>query len=139
MVELAAQQFAANGMRYHTVYDALNDMRNLEIPIRAAREHGIYTVAGLVYSDSPVHTDAYYAKKALELVSIGVDALFLKDPSGLLTPERVATLVPKIKAVIGNLPLQLHSHCLSGLGPYVALQAVKYGVDVRWLYGKCLF
>jgi oxaloacetate decarboxylase alpha subunit len=130
VVELAAQRFAANGMRYHTVYDALNDMRNLEIPIRAAREHGIYTVAGLVYSDSPVHTDAYYAKKALELLNIGVDALFLKDPSGLLIPERVATLVPTIKAVIGDLPLQLHSHCLSGLGPYVALQAVKYGVDV---------
>ena len=130
VVKLAAQRFAANGMRYHTVYDALNDMRNLIIPIRAARDHGIYTVAGLVYSDSPVHTDIYYAKKAAELVSIGVDAIFLKDPSGLLIPERVATLVPAIKAIIGDLPLQLHSHCLSGLGPYVALQAVKYGVDV---------
>jgi oxaloacetate decarboxylase alpha subunit len=130
VVKLAAQRFAANGMRYHTVYDALNDMRNLIIPIRAARDHGIYTVAGLVYSDSPVHTDIYYAKKAAELVSIGVDAIFLKDPSGLLVPERVATLVPAIKAVIGELPLQLHSHCLSGLGPYVALQAVKHGVDV---------
>jgi len=130
VVALAAERFAANGMRYHTVYDALNDVRNLEIPIRSARAHGIYTVPGLVYSDSPVHTDSYYTKKASELVGIGIDALFIKDPSGLLTPERIATLVPAIKSVIGDLPLQLHGHCLSGLGPYVALQSIQYGVDV---------
>ena len=130
VVELAAERFAANGMRYHTVYDALNDIRNLEIPIRAARNLGIYTVPGLVYSHSPVHTDNYYARKAQELVKIGIDGIFIKDPSGLLTPERIATLVPAIKAVIGDLPLQLHTHCLSGLAPYVALQSVQYGVDV---------
>ncbi len=130
VVELAAERFAANGMRYHTVYDALNDMRNLEIPIRAARNLGIYTVPGLVYSHSPVHTDTYYAEKARQLVQIGIDGIFIKDASGLLTPERVATLVPAIKAVIGDLPLQLHTHCLSGLAPYVALQSVQYGVDV---------
>ncbi len=110
VVELAAERFAANGMRYHTVYDALNDTRNLEIPIRAARNLGIYTVPGLVYTHSPVHTDAYYAQKAQELVSLGIDAIFIKDASGLLIPERIATLVPAIKAVIGELPLQLHSH-----------------------------
>ncbi len=130
VVELAAERFAANGMRYHTVYDALNDIRNLVIPIRAARRHGIYTVPGLVYTDSPVHTDEYYADKARELVEIGIDGLFIKDPSGLLVPERVATLVPAIKAVIGDLPLQLHTHCLSGLGPYVLLQSIQHGVEV---------
>lgn len=130
IVELAAERFATNGMRYHTVYDALNDTRNLEIPVRAARSHGIYTVPGLVYSHSPVHTDEYYVRKAKELLAIGMDALFIKDPSGLLVPERVATLVPALKAAIGDLPLQIHTHCLSGLGPYVALQAVEHGVDV---------
>ncbi len=129
IVELAAERFAANGMRYHTVYDALNDIRNLEIPIRAARRHGLHVVPGLVYSHSPVHTDAYYVRKAKELVAIGVDGIFIKDPSGLLRPERVATLVPALKAAIGDLPLQLHMHCLSGLAPYVALQAVEHGVD----------
>lgn len=130
VVELAAERFSANGMRYHTVYDALNDVRNLEIPIRSARRLGIYTVPGLVYTHSPVHTDNYYAKKARELVDIGIDALFIKDPSGLLIPERVATLVPAIKDAIGNLPLQIHTHCLSGLGPYVALKSIEHGVEV---------
>ena len=129
VVELAAERFAANGMRYHTVYDALNDIRNLEMPIRSARRHGIHVVPGLVYSHSPVHTDAYYVRKAKELMAIGVDGVFIKDPSGLLTPERVATLVPALKKALGDLPLQLHMHCLSGLAPYVALKAVEHGVD----------
>ena len=130
VVELAAERFAANGMRYHTPYDALNDMRNLEIPIRAAKSHGLYVVGGLVYTHSPVHTDAYYAKKAKELVQLGVDAVFLKDASGLLLPERIATLVPAVKKAIGAMPLQIHTHCNSGLAPYVVLQAVEHGVEV---------
>ena len=130
VVELAAERFAANGMRYHTPYDALNDMRNLAIPVKAAKRHGMYVAGGLVYTFSPVHTDAYYTKKAQELLALGVDALFIKDASGLLTPERVATLVPAVMAVMGGKPLQLHTHCNSGLAPYVVLQAVEHGVDI---------
>lgn len=130
VVELAAERFVANGMRYHTPYDALNDMRNLEIPIKAGKRHGLYVAGGLVFTFSPVHTDAYYVRKAQDLIRLGVDAVFIKDASGLLTPERIATLVPAIKNVLGSRPLQIHSHCNSGLAPYVILQSVKYGVDV---------
>lgn len=130
VVALAAERFVANGMRYHTPYDALNDMRNLEVPVRAARAVGLHVVPGLVYTRSPVHTDAYYAARARELVALGVDGVFLKDASGLLTPERVATLVPAVKAELGGLPLQIHTHCNSGLAPYVVLRAVEAGVDV---------
>lgn len=130
VVALAAERFAANGMRYHTPYDALNDIRNLEIPIREGKRHGLVVVPGLVYSHSPVHTDEYYARKAKQLVKLGVDGVFLKDPSGLLLPERAATLVPALKKAVGKLPLQLHMHCLSGLAPYTALRAVDAGVDV---------
>ena len=130
IVELAAERFAANGMRYHTPYDALNDMRNLEIPIKAAKRHGIYVVGGLVYTHSPVHTDEYYVGKAKDLIAHGVDAIFLKDASGLLVPERIATLVPALKGVMGAMPLQIHTHCNSGLAPYVVLQAVEHGVEV---------
>ncbi len=130
VVELSAERFAANGMRYHTPYDAINDIRNLEIPIRAAKQHGLHTIGGLVYTVSPVHTDDFYAKKAKELIKLDVDGVYIKDPSGLLRPDRVPTLVPALKNAIGDLPLQLHSHCLSGLAPYTALLAVDYGVDV---------
>ncbi len=130
VVELTAERIAANGIRYHTPYDALNDIRNLEVPVRAAKRVGLHTVGGLVYTHSPVHTDAYYGGKARALKALDVDGIYLKDPSGLLTPERVATLVPAVKAVCGDLPLQLHMHCLTGLAPYTALQAVEHGVDV---------
>jgi oxaloacetate decarboxylase alpha subunit len=129
VVALTAERIMANGIRYHTTYDALNDIRNLEVPIRAAKRAGLYVVGGIVYTYSPVHTDAYYQKKARQLVKLGVDGVFIKDPSGLLRPERAATLVPALKRAGGELPLQLHTHCLSGLAPYVALRAIEHGVD----------
>ncbi|MFZ1059944.1 MAG: pyruvate carboxylase subunit B [Candidatus Rokuibacteriota bacterium] len=129
VVELAAQRIAANGIRYHTPYDALNDIRNLEVPVRAAKAAGLYVAAGIVYTISPVHTDEHYARKARELIRLGVDAVFLKDPSGLLTPERVRTLIPVLRTAVGSLPLQIHTHCLTGLGPICALEAIRLGID----------
>jgi oxaloacetate decarboxylase alpha subunit len=130
IVALTAQRIFANGIRYHTPYDALNDMRNMEVPVRAAKRAGLYTAGGIVYTLSPVHTDEYYVRKARELLTLGVDAIYIKDPSGLLTPERVRTLVPVLKAACGSLPLHLHSHCLTGLAPYTACRAIELGVDV---------
>ena len=129
VVELTAERIAASGVRYHTTYDALNDVRNLEVPVRSAKANGLYTVAGFVYTVSPVHTDEYYAGKVREMVALGADGIFLKDPSGLLTPERAATLVPAAKRACGDLPLQIHSHCLSGLAPYVVVKCVEHGAD----------
>jgi len=130
IVELTAERIFANGIRYHTPYDALNDMRNMAVPVRAAKKVGLYTAGGVVYTVSPVHTDAYYARKTAELAKLGVDAVYLKDPSGLLTPERAKTLIPAIKTACGTLPLHLHSHCLTGLAPYTACRAAELGVDV---------
>ena len=128
-MELTAERMAANGIRYHTTYDALNDVRNLEVPVRAAKAAGLHTVAGFVYTVSPVHTDEYYAGKIREMAALGIDGVFLKDPSGLLTPERAATLVPAAKRACGGLPLQIHSHCLSGLAPYVVVKCIEHGAD----------
>ena len=129
VVELTARRIAANGIRYVTPYDALNDMRNMEVPVRASKAAGLHVAGGVVYTLSPVHTDAYYADRARELAALGVDAVFLKDPSGLLTPERVRTLVPTLKGALGPTPLQLHTHCLTGLGPLCALEAIQAGVN----------
>ncbi len=130
VVALSAERFAANGMRYHTPYDAVNDIRNLEVAIRSAKQVGLHTIGGIVFTHSPVHTDEFYARKAKELIKLGVDGVYIKDASGLLRPDRALTLVPTIKQAIGDLPLQLHSHCLSGLAPYTALLAVDGGVEV---------
>jgi oxaloacetate decarboxylase alpha subunit len=130
IVELTTERVFANGIRYHTPYDALNDMRNMQVPVRAAKKIGLYTAGGIVYTLSPVHTDEYYARKTRDLVALGVDAVYIKDPSGLLIPERAKTLIPAIKTACGTLPLHLHSHCLTGLAPYTASRAVELGIDV---------
>ena len=130
VVALTIRRIRANGMRRITIYDALNDVRNLELSARVGREEGLYVCAGLVYTVSPVHTDEYYQGVAKELLALGVDSVFLKDPSGLLKPERVRTLVPALKEVLGDLPLELHSHSLSGMAEPCYLEAAELGVNV---------
>ena len=78
---------------------------------------------------TPVHTDEYFAEKARELVKLGVDGVVLEDPSGIVTPERVRTLIPALRAAVGSLPLQFHTHCLTGVGPISVLEAMRLGVD----------
>ena len=129
IVELTMQRFAANGMRYVTTYDAINDMRNIEVAIRAARSAGLYVLVWLVYSLSPVHTDEYFAGKAREAIRLGADAVVLKDSSGLLTPDRVTTIIPALKAACGPVPVHLVTHCTTGLGPLSVLEAIRRGVD----------
>jgi pyruvate/oxaloacetate carboxyltransferase len=81
----------------------------------------------MTYTLSPVHTDAYYAAHTKELVKLKADFLCIKDPSGLLTPERGRTLFPAVVKAAGRIPVQLHSHCLSGLAPQVYEVAMKSG------------
>lgn len=130
VVELTAERIKANGITYHTTYDALNDVRNLEVPVKAAKAVGLYTSVGFVYTVSPVHTDEYYVNKIKKMINLGADAIYLKDPSGLLTPERAATLVPAAKKACGDISLGIHSHCLSGLAPYVVFKCAQYGADI---------
>ncbi|MQA63563.1 MAG: pyruvate carboxylase subunit B [Actinophytocola sp.] len=130
VVELTIRRIKANGMHRITVYDALNDTRNLELSIRVGRDEGLYVCAGLVYTVSPVHTDEYYQRVARELVDLGAQSVLIKDPSGLLLPERVRTLVPALRSVVGEVPIELHSHSLSGMAEPCYLEAARLGVDV---------
>jgi oxaloacetate decarboxylase alpha subunit len=124
------ERLIASGMRIFRVFDPLLDLDNNIYQLNYAKELGAYTTGVLAYGHSPVHTDALYASKAKELVSRAkIDALMLKDAPGLLTPDRVKTLIPAIKKVIGKIPLELHTHCTTGLGPMTVLEGVKAGAD----------
>jgi oxaloacetate decarboxylase alpha subunit len=127
IVTLNAQRLAANGIKMFTIYDALNDNRNLESSAKAGRDAGMKINAWMVYTLSPVHTDAYYQERAKELVALGADHIGVKDATGLLTPQRARTLFPAVKRAAGDVPIQLHSHCQSGLGPEVYSEAIKAG------------
>ena len=120
-----------SGMKIFRVFDPLLDLDNNFYQLKYAKELGAYTVGVLAYGHSPIHTDELYARKAKELVAgARVDAVMLKDAPGLLTPERVRTLVPAIRKAIGNVTLELHTHCTTGLGPLVTLEGARLGADM---------
>lgn len=128
---LWVQRLVANGIGMVAAFDALADLDNIVPNLLLARELGARTCGALVFCESPVHTDAFYAAKARELVSRAkVDWLMIKDSGGLLGIDRVRTLVPAIQAAIGDTPIELHSHCLTGLTPLVYHEAVRLGVQI---------
>jgi len=91
---------------------------------------GEFVIAALVFTLSPVHDDAHYAERARKLAaSRDIDALYIKDPGGLLSPSRARTLIPAVKAVIGTKPLELHAHCTIGLAEHAYMEAPDYGVS----------
>lgn len=111
-------------------HDGLIDLDNMGVNLSIVKRHGGHAVAPLTFTISPVHTDELYARKAKEVVERHkANSVMIKDSGGLLTPDRVRTLVPAIQNAVGDVPVELHSHCLTGLAPLVYLEAVKLGID----------
>ena len=130
IVELWVERLVANGFREIGTFDGLNDVDNMLTTMNVAHRLGVKTFGALSYGLSPVHTDELYLRTAKDLIKRGkVDAIWLKDAGGLLTVDRIRTLVPAIKKVIGNVPLELHSHCMTGVAPLVYLEGIKAGAD----------
>ncbi len=127
VIALNSQVLARLGLKVLTVYDALNDNRNIASSVISAHEAGMQVNAMMTYTLSPVHTDAYYVARAKELVALKADFISIKDPTGLLTPERARTLFPAVVRAAAGIPVQLHSHCQSGLAPQVYDVAVEAG------------
>src|SRR5215472_3734251 len=127
---LVFRTLARNGIRRFCLADPMNDAEaNVACARMVKQGGGEYVIAALVFTLSPIHDDAHYADRARTLAaSPDIDALYIKDPGGLLSPQRASTLIPAIKAVIGAKPLELHSHCTIGLGELLYLDAVDYGV-----------
>jgi oxaloacetate decarboxylase alpha subunit len=127
---LAFRVLARNGIRRFCLADPMNDAdSNIACARMVKQGGGEYVIAALVFTLSPIHDDAYYAERARKLAgSPDIDALYVKDPGGLLSPKRASTLIPAVKAQIGAKPLELHSHCTIGLGELLYMDAVDYGV-----------
>jgi oxaloacetate decarboxylase alpha subunit len=128
---LWVERLAANGIGMVSAFDALADLDNIVPNLRLAKRLGMRTCGSLVFCESPVHTDEFYAAKAKELVvRANVDWIMIKDSGGLLGIDRIRTLVPAIRAAVGDVKINLHSHCLTGLAPLVYHEGVKLGVDI---------
>ncbi len=128
LLKLFMERIAAAGINQIELMDAANDM-TFRIPecVQFAREVGLKVSLPLIYSYSPKHSDAYYAQRTKDAAKLKPDVIYLKDSGGLLTPERARTVIPAMLSSAGGIPLELHSHCTTGLAPICYLEAVKAG------------
>jgi oxaloacetate decarboxylase alpha subunit len=129
---LVFKVLARNGIRRFCLADPMNDADSNTACARLVKQGGgEYVIAALVFTLSPVHDDAHYAAAARKLAACpDIDAIYIKDPGGLLSPRRAQTLIPAVKAVIGDKPLELHAHCTIGLAEHTYMDAPGYGVSV---------
>ena len=130
MYRLFMERMAANGIREARISEEWNELEGWEWKTKVSRDVGINPVLNIIYSVSPKHTDEYFAERTRQAASLKVNRLCLKDPGGLLTPERVQTLVPIMFANANGIPIELHTHCTTGLGPLCCLEAVKLGIKI---------
>lgn len=129
VVEYFVQKSIANGIDIIRVFDALNDVRNLQTAINAVKKEKGHLQAAISYTTSPVHTAEAFVKLAKEFEESGADSICIKDMAGLLRPYETYELVKAIKETV-KIPLQLHTHYTAGLASMSILKAAEAGVDV---------
>ena len=129
VVEYFVKKSVENGIDILRVFDALNDIRNLETAIAATKKEGAHLQACLSYTTGPVYTLEYYTDYAKKLEDAGADSICIKDMAGLLKPYDTYELVKALKETV-KLPVQVHSHYTSGLASMTLLKAIEAGADV---------
>ena len=129
VVEYFVQKSIANGIDIIRIFDALNDVRNLQTAINATKKEGGHVQAAISYTISPVHNNEFFVKLAKQYADCGADSICIKDMAGLLTPYNAYDLVKQIKAAV-KVPLELHTHYTSGVASMTYLKAIEAGVDI---------
>jgi pyruvate carboxylase subunit B len=128
VVEAFVAKAAANGIDVFRIFDAMNDVRNLETAIRAVKKSGKHAQGTIAYTTSPVHTVELFVEQARAMRDMGVDSIAIKDMAGLLTPFATGDLVRALKAEI-DLPVFIHSHDTAGVASMCQLKAIESGAD----------
>lgn len=129
VLEYFVQKSVANGIDIIRIFDALNDIRNLETAIKAAKKEGAHTQVAISYTLGDVFTTDYYVDYAKRIENSGADSICIKDMAALLTPYETEKLVKALKSAV-NIPIQLHTHYTSGLASMCLLKGIEAGVDV---------
>ncbi|RFF63661.1 oxaloacetate decarboxylase subunit alpha [Stutzerimonas stutzeri] len=128
VVEAFCARAAENGIDVFRIFDAMNDVRNLETAIRAVKKSGKHAQGTIAYTTSPVHTVELFVEQARQMAAMGVDSIAIKDMAGLLTPFATGDLVRALKAEI-DLPVFIHSHDTAGVASMCQLKAIENGAD----------
>ena len=129
VVEYFVQKSLANGIDIIRIFDALNDVRNLECAIKACQKEKGHVQAVVCYTISPVHNIETFVKMAKELEERGANSICIKDMAGLLLPYTAYDLVKAMKETV-KIPIQLHTHYTSGVASMTYLKAIEAGVDI---------
>ena len=128
VVEAFCARAAENGIDVFRIFDAMNDVRNLETAIRAVKKSGKHAQGTIAYTTSPVHTVELFVEQSRQMAAMGVDSIAIKDMAGLLTPFATGDLVRALKAEI-DLPVFIHSHDTAGVASMCQLKAIENGAD----------
>ncbi len=129
VVEAFVAKSIENGIDVIRIFDALNDVRNIEAAIKATKKYGGICEAALSYTESPVHNEDYFVDLAKQLEKMGADVICIKDMANLLLPYDAYSLVKKLKENV-KCPIHLHTHNTTGTGDMTYLMAVQAGVDI---------
>lgn len=129
VVEEFVKRSIGNGIDIIRIFDALNDLRNLETAVKVTKQEGGHAQIAISYTTSPVHNIDYYLSLVDDIVSMGADSVCIKDMAGLLSPYDAFSLVSSIKGK-HDIPLQLHTHYTSGMGSMTLLKAIEAGADI---------
>ena len=129
VVDKFVEKAAKNGVDIFRIFDAVNDIRNMERSINAAKKAEKHVQGGISYTLSPVHTIEQFANFAVQLANLGCDSICIKDMAGLITPQNAYDLVKAIKTEV-SLPVNLHTHCTSGMAQMSYFYACIAGVDI---------
>ncbi|MGP3778124.1 pyruvate carboxylase subunit B [Halanaerobium saccharolyticum] len=129
VLERFIKKSVENGIDIIRIFDALNDIRNMEKAVEFTKKYGAEAQGSIVYTTSPIHSSESFVKKAKELSAKGIDSLCIKDMAGLLTPFKAYNLVKKLKSEI-EIPVEIHSHNTAGFAFMTYLKAVEAGVDI---------
>jgi len=129
VVEKFVEKSIKNGIDIIRIFDALNDIRNLECAVKATKKYGGECQIALSYTTSPVHTVQYYVELAKEIEKMGADSICIKDMAGVMLPEDAFKLISALKQNT-KLPIELHSHCTAGLCEMTYMKAIQAGCDI---------
>ena len=129
VLEYFVQRTVANGIDIIRIFDALNDIKNLQVAIKAAKKEGAHAQVAISYTTGPVFTHEYYVEYAKRIADAGAGSICIKDMAALLTPSETYSLVKEIKKAV-DLPIQLHTHYTSGLASMCLLKGIEAGVDI---------
>lgn len=129
VVEEFVKRSVYNGVGIVRIFDALNDVRNLQTAMKATKKAGAHAQGAIVYTISPYSNSENFLKVAEDLIDLGADSICIKDMAGLLTPYKAYELVTSLKEKI-KVPLEIHSHCTSGMASMMYLKSIEAGVDI---------